>query len=72
MNDLLVCSERFFLFSGKEATVVKGQQDAVHSLGGAAGLENFIEGSISYVAHDASILLTKPTWTLELNAVMAS
>lgn len=48
----------FFFSVAKEATVVKGQQDAVHSLGGAPGLGNFMEGSISYVAHDASILLT--------------
>jgi len=48
----------FFLSVAKEATMVKGQQDAVHSLGGAPRLGNFIKGSIFHVAHDASILLT--------------
>jgi len=47
--------------------VVKDQQDAVGNSDGAPLLENSIVVSISHdVAHDASILLTKTTWILEL------
>jgi len=39
-------------------TVVKDEQDAVHSSVGASMLGSSIVGSISHVAHDVSVLLT--------------